>query len=505
MPQIVFADQTYPLQTLSDEAARGASGLAALGATGSLVALLLRNDAAFVTVSEAARQAGGTTLPLNWHLKAPDIAYILEDSAATILVAHVDLWNAIAAGLPTRLKDTLTVLLVPTPEAIATAFSLAPDALCAPENGRLWPEMVAAQAPIATPSQTRAHPLIYTSGTTGRPKGVQRLGTAQPARVAYDAFFDASARTLLATPLYHAAAHRFLDGTLKAGGSVVLPARFEAEGLLRDIQTHRVTTSFVVPAMFQRLLRLPDDVKRSYDLSSLRHVVVAGAPCAPDVKAAMIKWWGPVIYEYYGSTELGAVTFASSEDAIARPGTVGRAVATARVAILDEAGTPCPRGETGEIYGRRDDLPDFTYLNRADARAAAGAGDLVTMGDVGFLDTDGYLYLSDRKTDMIISNGVNIYPAQIEAVILAHPDVADCAVFGIPDETAGETVAAIIEPMADRSLDAEGLTAFLKSRLATYMVPRHMEERRSFPRDDAGKVKKRELRAPYWKDVKRAI
>ncbi|MEM9428583.1 MAG: AMP-binding protein [Pseudomonadota bacterium] len=505
MPEVVFADQTYPLQTLTDEAARGAAGLAALGTTGGRVALLLRNDTAFVTVSEAARQAGATTLPLNWHLKAPDIAFILEDSATTVLVAHVDLWTAIAEELPGRLKDTLTLLLVPTPEAIAAAYSVPPDAMSAAERDPLWPKMVAAQAPIATPSKTRSNPLIYTSGTTGRPKGVQRLGAALPARVAYDAFFDASARTLLATPLYHAAAHRFLDGTLKAGGSVVLPARFDAEGMLRDIQTHRITTSFVVPAMFQRLLRLPDALKRSYDLSSLRHVVVAGAPCSPDVKAAMIDWWGPVIYEYYGSTELGAVTFASSEDAIARPGTVGRAVATARVAILDEDGAPCPQGETGEIYGRRDDLPDFTYLNRADARAAAGSGDLVTMGDVGFLDADGYLYLSDRKTDMIISNGVNIYPAQIEAAILAHPDVADCAVFGIPDDAAGETVAAIIEPMADRSLDAEGLTAFLKSRLATYMVPRHVEERRSFPRDEAGKVKKRDLRAPFWKDAKRAI
>ncbi|MEM1274371.1 MAG: AMP-binding protein [Pseudomonadota bacterium] len=505
MPQVVFAEQTYPLAALADEAARGAAGLAALGATGGLVALLLRNDAAFVTVSEAARQAGAATLPLNWHLKAPDIAYILEDSAATYLVAHVDLWNAIGRDLPGELKRNLKVLLVSTPDAIAAAYSVDPKDTIAPPDIELWSAMVAAHGPISEPSKSRPHPLIYTSGTTGRPKGVQRLSAAQPARVAYDAFFDEAAQTLLATPLYHAAAHRFLDGTLKAGGSIVLPTRFDAEGMLRDIQTYSVTTSFVVPAMFQRLLRLPDEVKQRYDVSSLRHIVVAGAPCAPELKAAMIDWWGPVIYEYYGSTELGAVTFASSEDALLRPGTVGRPVATARVAILDETGSPCRSGETGEIYGRRDDLPDFTYLNRADARAEAGSGDLVTMGDVGFIDADGYLFLSDRKTDMIISNGVNIYPAQIEAAILAHPDVADCAVFGIPDEAAGERVAAIIEPVANRSLNATALTTYLTSRLASYMVPRHMEERPNFPRDDAGKVKKRELRAPYWEQVKRAI
>lgn len=505
MSKIVFADQVYPLADISDEAARGAAGLQKLGAMGETVALLLRNDVAFATVSEAVRLAGAATLPLNWHLTGTDVSFILDDSTATFLVAHVDLWNAAKSRIPDDIKDRLKVLLVPTPDAVVAAFRVAPELVAVADDEELWSILVDQHDPIAEASTERPYPLIYTSGTTGRPKGVQRLGTAQPARVAYDAFFDSAANTLLATPLYHAAAHRFMDGTLKYGGSVFLPARFEAESMLRDIETHQVTTTFVVPAMFQRFLRLPAEVRKRYDLTSLRHVVVAGAPCAPDVKAAMIDWWGPVIYEYYGSTELGAVTFASSEDAVARPGTVGRAVPTARVAILNDAGEPCPHGEIGEIYGRRDDLPDFTYLNRADARAEAGAGDLVSMGDVGFLDEDGYLFLSDRKTDMIISNGVNIYPAQIEAAILAHEDVADCAVFGIPDDIAGERVAAVIEPAPGRGLDVAELTAFLGARIAAYMVPRYIEEQRSFPRDEAGKVKKRELRAMFWQDADRAI
>ncbi|MEM9396530.1 MAG: AMP-binding protein [Pseudomonadota bacterium] len=505
MPEIVFADRAYALSALSDEAARGAAGLMALGASGDTVALLLRNDASFVAISEAVRLVGAATLPLNWHLTGSEITFILEDSGATILVAHVDLWNAIHQNMPDSLKEKLTVLLLPTPDAITAAYKVAPELTSSFQSGRLWSTLVADYNPISKASEKRPYPLIYTSGTTGRPKGVQRLGTAQPARVAYDAFFDKEAQTLLATPLYHAAAYRFMDGTLKAGGSVVLPARFSAETMLRDIETYQVTTSFVVPAMFQRLLRLPEETKHQYDLSSLRHVVVAGAPCAPELKAAMIDWWGPVIYEYYGSTELGALTFASSEDALARPGTVGRAVATARVAILDQSGNPCVRGEVGEIYGRRDDLPDFTYLNRPDARADVGVGDLVSMGDVGYIDSDGYLFLSDRKTDMIISNGVNIYPAQIEAAILTHPDVADCAVFGIPDDIAGEKVAAVVELLPARSLNADMLAAFLKSKVADYMIPRYIEERVNFPRDEAGKVKKRELRAEHWKEAKRAI
>ena len=502
---VCFAGGRVDASIIMADAVRAASGLAALGAAGGRVALLLRNDVAFLTASEAARLAGAATLPINWHLKANDVVYILEDSGARIVIAHADLWGGVADDLPADLRARLTVLSVPTPASICKAYRIDP-AMADPSDGaRDWSRFVSENGPIAEPKTSELYPLIYTSGTTGRPKGVQRLSAMRPEPVAYDAFFKPDMCTHLAAPFYHAAPNRFLQGTFKAGGTLVLPARFDAESTLRDIEQHRVTTSFMVPAMLQRLIRLPESVRNAYDLSSLRHVVVSGGPCPVELKAAMIAWWGPVIFEYYGSTETSALTFASSADALARPGTAGRAVPTAQVDILDDKGDPCAPGVSGEIYGRRRDIPDFTYLNQPEARAKAGVGDLVSVGDIGYLDEDGFLFLSDRKTDMIISNGVNIYPAQVEAAILAHSEVADCAVFGIPDPAAGEAVAAIVQPSEGQRLEPEVLTAFLKQNIASYMVPKLIEMRHDFPRDDAGKVKKRELRAPYWQDAGRKI
>ena len=502
---VYFAGEHVEGAAVADAAARAASGLVAAGATGGRVALFLRNDIAFLVASEAARLAGTVTLPINWHLKADDVAYILQDSGARIVIAHADLWRGVADHLPAPLRARLTEIVVPTPPAIAAAFRIDPEAVTVPPGATDWTEFVAGNGPIPTPRDSALYPLIYTSGTTGRPKGVQRLAAGRPEPVAYDAFFAPDMRTLLAAPFYHSAPNRFLQGTFQVGGTLVLPERFDAEATLKDVADHRVTTSFMVPAMLQRLIGLPDEVRHAYDLSSLRHVVIAGAPCSAELKAAMIAWWGPVIYEYYGSTETSALTFATSEDALARPGTVGRAVHTARVEIRDETGAPCPPGTRGEIFGRRSDIPDFTYLNAPEARAKAGTGGLVSVGDIGYLDADGYLFLSDRKTDLIISNGVNIYPAQVEAAILTHDAVADCAVFGIPDPSAGEAVALIVQTRTGAPLDIDRFTAYLREKIPSYMVPRLIRQCDAFPRDEAGKIRKRELRDAFWQSEGRAI
>ena len=502
---VYFSGERFDAAAFADAAACAATGLQALGAADGCAALLLRHDVTFLVASEAARQAGAITLPINWHLKADDVAYILEDSGAGILIAHADLWRGLADALPGQLHDRLKVIVVPTPAAICAAFKIDPAMAAAPPGAQVWSAFVDDNAQIAAPTTTARYPLIYTSGTTGRPKGVQRLAASRPERVAYDAFFEPGMRTLLAAPLYHSAPNRFLQGTFQAGGTLVLPDRFDAEATLQQIEHHRITTTFMVPAMLQRLIRLPANTRAAYDVSSLRHVVIAGAPCPVDLKAAMIDWWGPVIYEYYGSTETSALTFATSADALARPGTVGRAVATARIAILDDARMPCPPGVSGEIFGRRDDIPDFTYLNAPDARAQAGAGDLVSVGDIGFLDADGFLFLSDRKIDMIISNGVNVYPAQVEAAILSHDAVADCAVFGVPDPSAGEAVAAIIQTVDAGILDPDALTAFLRRKIPSYMVPNRIEQWRDFPRDESGKIRKKDLRAQFWRGHDRNI
>jgi long-chain acyl-CoA synthetase len=274
---------------------------------------------------------------------------------------------------------------------------------------------------------------------------------------------------------------------------------------LRLIEAERIDTIFMVPTMFIRLVKLPEVVRGTYDVSSLRHVIHAAAPCPADVKRAMIAWWGPVIYEFYGSTEAGAVTFASSEDALKKPGTVGRIAPGAELRFLGENGRLLPPGEIGEIFSRIAENPEFTYQNEPDKRTEIERDGFITSGDVGYIDQDGYVFICDRKRDMVISGGVNIYPAEIEAVLHATPGVQDCAVFGIPDAEFGEALMAVVEPQPGLTLDAADLRSRLKALLADYKVPRHIEIRSDLPREDSGKIFKRRLRDPYWDKTGRRI
>ena len=254
-----------------------------------------------------------------------------------------------------------------------------------------------------------------------------------------------------------------------------------------------------------RLLRLPDEVRQRYDVSSLRFVAHGAAPCAPAVKRRMIEWWGPVVYEYYGATETGVVVWHGSEEALRKPGTVGRPVSGAILRIVDEQGRDVDQGEVGEIYLRGPHLSDFTYNNDDAKRREVALGDLVTVGDIGYLDADGFLFLCDRKRDMIISGGVNIYPAEIESALIQMPGVRDCAVFGVPDEEFGEQVCAYVEPVAADSLDAGQVRAWLSGHVARYKVPKIVEFSAALPREDSGKIFKRKLRAPYWERAGRSI
>jgi long-chain acyl-CoA synthetase len=257
--------------------------------------------------------------------------------------------------------------------------------------------------------------------------------------------------------------------------------------------------------MFTRLLKLPERVRASYDVSSLRHVIHAAAPCPAEVKRAMIEWFGPVIHEFYGSTESGAVTFATSGDALRKPGTVGRVSPGAEVRFLGDDGRILPQGEIGEIYTRIAGNPDFTYHNKPEKRAEIERDGFITSGDVGYIDADGYVFVCDRKRDMVISGGVNIYPAEIEAVLHGLPGVHDCAVFGIPDEEFGEALMAVVEPQPGAALDVVNLRTQLKASLADYKVPRHIEIHDRLPREDSGKIFKRRLRDPYWERAGRRI
>jgi long-chain acyl-CoA synthetase len=282
--------------------------------------------------------------------------------------------------------------------------------------------------------------------------------------------------------------------------------RWTPESALAAIERHRVTTTHMVPTQFHRLLALPEDVKRRYDVSSLRHVIHAAAPCPVDVKRGMLDWWGPVIYEYYAASE-GGGTLVTPEEWLQHPGTVGRAWPGAEVRVLDDAGNACATGTPGTVYMALG-TQDFEYHGDKSKTDANRRDGFFTVGDIGYLDEEGYLFLCDRKTDMIISGGVNIYPAEVESVLLTHPQVADAAVFGIPDEDWGEQVKAVVEPAPGAVPGpalAEDILGFCAARVAKYKCPRSVDFVATMPRDPNGKLYKRKLRDPYWEGRARAI
>jgi long-chain acyl-CoA synthetase len=305
--------------------------------------------------------------------------------------------------------------------------------------------------------------------------------------------------------MYHSAPSAYGRLAFQLGCNILLLPRFDPEGLLQAIEQHRLSHMHVVPTMFTRLLKLPQEVRTRYDVSSLEFVIHGAAPCPPEIKRRMIEWWGPVIHEYYGSTEAGIVTVVDSEQWLARPGTVGRPMPGTRVAVYDEQGETVPTGQSGEIYMTLNTLTDFTYHNADEKRREISRGDMVTNGDVGYLDAEGYLFLNDRKRDMVISGGVNIYPAEIEAVLHDMPGVHDCAVFGIPDDEFGEALAAAVQPSAGVDLEADAVRGYLREHLAGYKVPRVVTFHETLPREDTGKIFKRRLREPYWEKAGRKI
>jgi long-chain acyl-CoA synthetase len=321
----------------------------------------------------------------------------------------------------------------------------------------------------------------------------------------YDIRAGEGIRTVITGPVYHSAPNLYALSAARDGGLVVLQPRFNAEELLQLIERHRITHLHMVPTMFVRLLQLPDEVKRKYDVSSLQFVSHAAAPCSPAVKRQMIEWWGPVINEYYGGTETGGVVFHTAAEALRKPGTVGRPIENAVIKIFDAEGKALGANEVGEVYMHINGFPDFTYNGKDEQRRGVEREGLITCGDVGYVDEDGYLFLCDRVRDMIISGGVNIYPAEIEAVLITLPDVRDCAVFGVPDDEYGEAVCAYIEPQDGAQLSAEAIRDRLRPHIAGYKIPKLIEFRDALPREDSGKIFKRKLRAPYWEKAGRQI
>ncbi len=467
---------------------------------GDVVATVLPNGPEMLELYLAALQAGMYLVPINHHLVAPEIAYILSDSGAKVFVAHERFAEACReaadeAGIPTG--GRLAVGTVPGFSDYASVREAQP-------SGEL-------------DDRTTGDVMNYTSGTTGQPKGVhRRLSGRSPEQDAFGLsgilfLFSVQPRDdnvhLVGSPLYHTAVLRFASASLHLGHTIVVMDKWLPEESLRMIERHRVTTSHMVPTQMHRLLALPGDVKGRYELSSLRHMIHAAAPCPVEVKRGMIDWWGPVIDEYYAASE-GGGTVVTTEQWLERPGTVGTPWPISEVAIFDEQGERISEpGKIGTVYMAMQGA-DFDYHNDRAKTDKNRIGKFFTVGDIGYLDEAGYLFLCDRKADMIISGGANIYPAEIESVLLTHPKVGDAAVFGIPNEDWGEEVKAVIEPaegvLPDDEL-AEEILAFCAGRLARYKTPRSVDFTTEMPRDPSGKLYKRRLRDPYWEGRERAI
>lgn len=459
-------------------------------APGDHVASVLDNRVEWFELALATLLGGVWLVPVNTHLQADEVAYVLADSGARLVftdAAHRASIDA-AAGVPViEVGDEL--------DAHIDAVAPGPLDLDAPAGGRMH----------------------YTSGTTGRPKGVKRA--LPPTAGEYLALLghlgrgvglDGSGPHLLTGPHYHAAVGGYALFDLVNGAPVVMMQRFDAEATLQLIARHRIAHTHVVPTMMVRLLRLPADVRAAADTSSLTHVLHGAAPIAQSTKQAMIDWWGPVLTEYWGTSEAGTFTLISSQEWLAHPGSVGRPLPGVEIVVVDEHGKPLGVDEVGTLYCRMGDAPrPFRYHNdEAKTDAAYLEPGLFTMGDMGRVDADGYVYLVDRATNMIISGGVNIYPAEVEAALLGHPAVADVAVFGVPDEEWGEQVKAAVELTdghAPSPALADELIAFARSKLAHYKAPKSVDFVDALPRLPSGKLRVHELKNRYWAGRDRRI
>ncbi|MEU1366704.1 acyl-CoA synthetase [Streptomyces sp. NPDC005803] len=483
--------ETWTAGRLHAEANRMVHGLRAAGLEeGDAFAVVLPNGVEFLTAYLAASQAGFYLVPVNHHLVGPEIAWIVSDSGAKVLIAHERFAEASTAaadeaGLPASHRYG-----VGTPDGFRPYAELLENRPVSPPEGR-----------------TLGWVMNYTSGTTGRPRGIRRpLSGKLPEESYLGGFlgifgikpFDGNVH-LVCSPLYHTAVLQFAGAALHIGHPLVLMDKWSPEEMLRAMDTHRCTHTHMVPTQFHRLLALPAEVRQRYDVSAMRHAIHGAAPCPDHVKRAMIDWWGRCVEEYYAASE-GGGAFATADDWLKKPGTVGRAWPISELAVFDDDGNRLGPGELGTVYMKMS-TGGFSYHKDEGKTRKNRIGDFFTVGDLGVLDEDGYLFLRDRKIDMIISGGVNIYPAEIESALLSHPAVADAAVFGIPHADWGEEVRAVVEAAEGHEAGDElaaDILGHCAERLAGYKRPKTLGFITTMPRDPNGKLYKRRLREPYW-------
>ncbi|MEH6476451.1 MAG: AMP-binding protein [Sneathiella sp.] len=457
---------------------------------GDHIAFLLENNDKFHEVCWGAQRAGLYFTAISSRLSPDEAAYIVNDCGAELFITShgkKDIAEGIASNLPhvkTKLMMNGTVQGYASYEETIEPFP---------------------NAPLA--DECEGADMLYSSGTTGKPKGVKPTEVGLPIDTEDNLYnvlqnlygFDSDVTYLSPAPLYHAAPLRYNMRVQRFGGTCVVMEYFDAEDYLRLVEKFKITHSQLVPTMFIRMLKLPDTVRLKYDVSSLRLAIHAAAPCPLEVKKQMFSWWGPILHEYYGGTEGNGYCTTGPEEWLAHPGTVGKAV-IGNLHIVGDAGDELPVGETGTIYF--SDSKDFVYHNDPE-RTAESYNDKgwSTLGDVGYMDQEGYLYLTDRKSFMIISGGVNIYPQEIEDLLISHPKIYDVAVFGVPNDDFGEEVKAVVQPVdmaLASSAFADEIMKFCKDNISRVKCPKSVEFMAELPRHPTGKLYKRLLRDKYW-------
>ena len=485
---------------LEDRANQGAHLFRTKGLqSGDTIAIWLPNIPEYFEAYWAGQRAGLYITPIPTSLTGAEAAYILEDSGAKLLIAS------------TAIKGLEDLLSRHRPKGLESVFLVGSHDPGFPD----WKSALASQPKHPIPDESAGFHLVYSSGTTGRPKGIRLPLTGGSATephmlaeriAAYG--IDASSRFLSPAPLYHTAPLAYSTSCHRLGASVILMPKFDAEAALAAIEDHSVTHSQMVPTMFVRMLKLPEEIRGKYDVSSLHAVIHAAAPCPVEVKREMMNWFGPILHEYYGGSEGNGSTAITPEEWLRKPGSVGRA-SWGRIHICDEDGRELPTGEPGLVYFEGG--WDFQYMN--DPEKTRDARNPIhkswsTLGDIGYLDDDGYLFLTDRKSFMIISGGVNIYPQEIENLLVSHPKVMDAAVIGVPHPDFGEEVKAVVQPVAWGDANPEfgqELLDYCRANLSHVKCPKSVDFDPSLPRLDNGKLYKRKIRDTYWKSHDKRI
>ncbi len=495
---VVFENVRYTWKQWNERMCRLAHALRGLGLQrGDKVAVMLHNCHQIVEVGNAAQKAGLITVPLNYRLRAREIEYIMNNSDARALI----------------FGEEFTPEIAPIMEQLGGVAPGGYVVVGKPTDGRFteYEAFIAGHSPAepADPAPAGINAMIYTSGTTGRPKGVHRAGgvdvTLLLGIVQGFGFQMGSEVHIVPAPLYHSAPGLGSALTVALGGTLVIMDKFDPEEFLALIDREKVTSSLVVPTILKRVLALPEETRRKYDMSSLRSLVVGAAPFPVETKRAAINYFGNCIYEYYGSTDAGLNTILPPSEQLVRPSSCGKVAPGNEIKILDDDGNELGLGEIGNIYITNSLVKSMQYYKDPEKTKESHRGDYMTVGDMGYLDEEGYLYIVDRKTDMVISGGVNIYPAEIEEVIHEHPAVIDVAVIGVPNDDWGEELKAVVQLKPGERATQDDIIDFCRERLADYKRPRTVDFVAEVPRNPSGKLLKREIRAPYWEGRERRV